>query len=80
MKRAAGKIKWLSLQDTDEFLVPLEDDNVLSVIDEFSDRGGLAVPYRFFGSSYVEKIPDGALLIESLNLAAPAESIRNSKF
>ncbi|MBS1957751.1 MAG: glycosyltransferase family 92 protein [Cyanobacteria bacterium SZAS-4] len=78
--RSVGKVKWLSMQDTDEFIVPLDGEDIISIIDEFSDRGGFVVPYRFFGTSFVKKITDHALLIESLTLSAPTESLRNSRF
>jgi hypothetical protein len=45
------KIKWLALLDIDEFIFPLQKDNVPDVLKHYEDCREVAFNYRCFGSS-----------------------------
>lgn len=55
--------KWLAILDTDEFLLPLEKDNLIDVLNECSDVA-LYCYWRCFGDSGIYKI--NGLMIEEL--------------
>jgi hypothetical protein len=57
-------VDWLAFFDVDEFLVPLVDDDLPSLLDRFDDAADLRVPRREFGFSGHRTRPDG-LVIES---------------
>lgn len=70
VKRAKGHAKWLAIIDTDEFLFPVEGDSLLPWLKEYEPFGGLAIHWQLFGTSSVERIEAGELLIEKLYLRA----------
>lgn len=61
-----GVSKWLALIDTDEFIVPMIKNNVLDLLKDYEDYGGLGVNWVTFGTSGVQRIPDDKLMIETL--------------
>jgi glycosyltransferase involved in cell wall biosynthesis len=67
---AAGRAKWLALIDTDEFIVPVSEDNLPAFLKRYEDYGGICINWQGFGSSQLEKLPDKRLLIESLHRCA----------
>jgi hypothetical protein len=67
--RAHNMVKWLAIIDVDEFLVPVKDDDLTSVLarlDADPAIGGVCVAWIYFGTSYVPKIPPDRLMIETL--------------
>ena len=76
LTKARDEAKWVIVIDTDEFVVP--KGQPLSTILKNSEKfGGIAINWQIFGTSYVEKIPEGKLLIETLLLKAPKEFHEN---
>lgn len=69
-----GKVKWLALIDTDEFLFPVKKDNLLNVLSKYEKFGGLAVNWQVYGTSFVPKVSESELMIEMLTLRAPVEA------
>lgn len=72
ISRARNKVKWLALIDVDEFLVPVRDADLISVLTQFeadSAIGGVCAAWVCFGTSYVPKIPQDKLMIETLVLS-----------
>lgn len=67
LNRARKVSKWLALIDIDEFVVPVNDDSIVDVMENyFSDVSGLYINWIFYGSSGVKKIKKGEYLIEKL--------------
>ena len=70
---AAHKVKdsveWLMVVDTDEFLFPVKEDNLLTLLKKYDEYASLSVNWRIFGSSKIDHIPAGKLLIETLTNA-----------
>lgn len=66
IKLAEGKTKWLAILDVDEFLFPVEKDNLQDFLKDYEQFGGVYVFWQMFGTSNVEKIPAGKLQIEML--------------
>ena len=76
-KRAKRQSKWLAILDGDEFLFPTIENNLPKFLKQYEkkkDFGGLLVNWVVFGTSWVPKIPDDKLLIETLLLCAPTGS------
>ncbi|MCC7531022.1 MAG: glycosyltransferase [Candidatus Melainabacteria bacterium] len=67
---AAGRAKWLALIDTDEFIVPVSEDNLPAFLNRYEEFGGLCINWQGFGSSHLDRLPDKSLLIESLQRCA----------
>ena len=77
LSRATGQTKWLAFLDADEFLVPTQEESLVEILTEYEDFGGVYVFWQNFGTSYVERIPTNALLIESLTMQADIENYWN---
>lgn len=72
LKQAKGKSKWLAILDSDEFLFPTKLKTIpefLKPFESFPHIGGVCVNWVVYGTSYVPKIPDNKLLIETLVLS-----------
>lgn len=82
------KAKWVALIDIDEFIFPLEDLDLLSFLEKYENVCGLVLNWQCFGTSFVERIPDGELMIENLvkkatelsNWNKPVKSIVRPEF
>ena len=73
---ARGKVKWLALIDTDEFLFSVRG-SLAQELKRYENYGGVAVNWQIFGTSNVKKIPEGKRLIEMLYLKAPKDQEEN---
>lgn len=71
--RSTGVSKWLAVIDLDEFLFTVKVNNLVNFLIDYEEFGGLAVTWCMFGTSFVEKIPEDKLLIESLVLRASSK-------
>lgn len=67
---AKYKAKWLAIIDADEYIVPIQANTVLQVLKKYENYGGVYVNWLCFGTSHVEKIPSGVLMIEALTHCA----------
>lgn len=61
--------EWIAFIDLDEFLFPISCDNLLEVLEEFSDVSAVVVNWLIFGTSGHKKQPTG-LQIENFNQRA----------
>lgn len=66
-----GKVKWLAILDTDEFLFPVQENSLVDVLKRFESFGGVGVNWQIFGTSHVAKIPENQLMIEMLQSKLP---------
>lgn len=67
---AQGKAKWLAIIDADEFIVPLKTKSLSNLLRRYEDYGGLYMNWLMFGTSNIQKIPEGYLMIEVLTRSA----------
>lgn len=71
LRRTIGKARWLAVFDVDEFLVPVQNASVVSLLSRYNDNpdvGGVFCYCVVFGTSWIDKVPDDALMIETLTL------------
>lgn len=69
--RTRGKVHWLAIIDTDEFLTPTENNtSVSTILDMYKEFAGVCFDWQVFGTSNVPSIPENKTLIETLRLKA----------
>lgn len=78
IRYASGETKWLAIIDTDEFLFPVEKDNLVDFLADYENYGGVTVNWQMYGTSGVEKIQPGEFLIEKLVWKAEETYSENS--
>lgn len=66
IKKIKNIAEWLIIVDTDEYLFPVQQRNLATVLKKFDKYASVSVNWKMFGSSDVNRIPEDKLLIESL--------------
>jgi len=74
---ARGKVKWLAILDTDEFLFAVKAKKLGNILKEFEGFGAVGVNWQLYGTSGVLRIPDDKLMIETLVKKAPSAMKKN---
>lgn len=77
-KAKKDKVTWLAILDSDEFLFPVQEDNLVSFLSKYPKHDGMLVNWQMYGTSFVEKIPADKLMIEMLVLKAPTDYYENT--
>lgn len=73
LHRSRGESKWVAFLDSDEFLFPVEDDSLLTVLKEYEGGVAIGVNWQMFGTSWVQKVKQHECMIERLTRCAPME-------
>jgi len=73
LNKSRGVSRWLAFLDTDEFLFPVRPIRLTKFLKNFRDVGGVCINWHMFGTSFVEEIPPGELLIEKLTCCSPID-------
>lgn len=60
--RVKGLCKWLAIIDADEFIVPLDCDDIGSFLESFTDYGALGINWIMYDSNGHEVTPSGGCL------------------
>ena len=79
MDKARGKYRWMAFIDTDEFLVPMKHNTILDFLNGYEAYGGVIVNWVIFGTSYVDTIGPGELMIDKLVMRALDSNQENNK-
>ena len=66
VKRAQNKSKWLAIIDTDEFIVPIKDNDLNAFLADFDDFGGVCISWVFYGSSGIKNLSEDTWMVEQL--------------
>jgi len=72
-----NKVKWVAFIDTDEFLFPVQVDNLANFLQDYENFAAVCVNWQMYGTSGVKKISKGHLLIEDLIYKAPFDYYEN---
>lgn len=76
LKNYKLKTKWMAFIDTDEFLVPVQHETVVDVINEIKPKYGLGASWVNYGNSgYLTRTP--GLTIERFTRRAPLDHPKN---
>ncbi len=73
IQKSRGKTKWLAIIDIDEFVVPVQSDNLVEFLNNYEEYAGVVVNWQLFGTSYIFSLPKDALLTEHLVYKFPAD-------
>lgn len=80
IKRYKNKTKYMGFIDLDEFVIPVNRENLVDTLEKIlkqdNHAAGIGMNWRIYGSSYYEKMPDG-LVLENYKLRARDEFIAN---
>jgi len=77
IKSFRGLSKWLAIIDIDEFILPLEWDDIPSFLANYEQEAGVLLNWQNFGTSGLWDIPEHQLLIESLTWKTVEQSRYN---
>lgn len=78
LKLAKKEAKWLGFIDTDEFLFPVEHQNLKEFLADYEDFAGLVVNWQLYGTSGIQKIFQSQLMIKELTYKAPIHYAQNA--
>ena len=79
LKDFGNSTQWLAFIDTDEFLFCIRGTKLTEFLKGYEKYGGLVANWRLFGTSDVETIPPGRLMIEMLNRCSEKLHYRNNR-
>ena len=74
IQKREGETFWLALVDIDEFIAPVDTPSVPSYLAQFDDEkylGAVQINWQLYGTSFLAKLPQDRLMIESLIWKAP---------
>lgn len=71
------KVKWLALIDLDEFIVPVIEKDIKTILKQYQKYSALGVNWQNYGTSGIDKIPEGKLMTECLYYKLPTYSKKN---
>lgn len=77
IEKSKGRSRWLAIIDSDEFLVPVETNSLLELLEEYRDCAGIGVNWQMFGTSNCERVQPDELMIEKLTSCAPHDHHEN---
>lgn len=77
LDKVRGKVKWLAIIDSDEFLLPVKKRTIPDFLADYEDVAGVCINWQLYGTSHVSSIPPGKLMTEVLTLKAPVDYYRN---
>lgn len=77
IKKTKKVSKWLAIIDSDEFILPVKENNLVSFLKNYEKYPGLAINWQCYGTSNIKKIPEGKLLIETLLYRAEKDHYDN---
>lgn len=80
IKKTIGKTFWLGMIDVDEFIVPMQHDNIPDLLRNYEGAGGLQIFWQFYGTSNLQEIPKGKTMVESLIMKAKTNHSWNYNF
>lgn len=75
IKLAENKARWLAIIDLDEYIVPIQNVSLPKILEKYEKFGGVYANWLMFGTSHIEKIPYGVLMLEALNHCAAKPTV-----
>lgn len=77
IKKFGSSTKWLAIIDTDEFLFCPSGESLVTFLKSYTQYGGVCVNWLVFGTSNVQTVPKGSLMIELLTNCSSPDHPRN---
>ncbi len=72
-----NQVSWLAIIDIDEFIVPIGCDTLTEFLKPYKAYAGIEIAWQDFGTSFVNEVPDGKTMLETLIYKAPKDSLMN---
>lgn len=69
--QAYGKSKWLVFLDVDEFLLPVDKDQLAEILQEYSDYPGIVLSKFCYQAFNVDRAPARKFVIETIEMTPP---------
>ncbi len=69
-RNLSEQVEWLMVIDTDEFLFPVMEDNLVKILKNYDEYATLSVNWQIFGTNGIQKIKKNELLIERLLMSS----------
>lgn len=66
LEKAKKTAIWAAFIDVDEFIMPVKHPHLKALLKEYQEYGGLCVNWQNYGTSYINSLMPGELLIEKL--------------
>lgn len=79
LKKYGKDTSWLAVIDTDEFLFCPNGEKLTAFLKRYTRYGGVCVNWLLFGTSNVQNIPQGSLMIELLTKCSYPDHPRNAR-
>ena len=73
LKIAKKKAKWAAFIDLDEFICPVKNKNLVELLKDYTQYGGLAINWQLYGTSNRQSLEEGELLTEALVYKMPTD-------
>lgn len=77
VKTRGHETYWLAIIDIDEFIVPVQPQDLKTFLKKYQKYAGLGINWQIYGTSFVDHIPEDQTLIGTLTLKAPRNLDRN---
>lgn len=74
IERYGGESQWIGFIDLDEFVVPLQCDNIYTFLRKFNKKGSVLIHWKVFGSSGMIERDVNNLVIEDFTSCWPKHS------
>jgi hypothetical protein len=72
LERARTVVQWLGFLDADEFLFPVQTNNLVTFLAGYKKYGGVCINWQCFGTSGIKTLDPHKCLIEQFLFKAPA--------
>lgn len=80
LKRAKGVSRWLAINDTDEFILPLKHKNIRRLLKDKLEYAQVCIPWINFGTSHVERLAEKVSMLSQLTLRSKDDNPANDSF
>lgn len=77
LQQAASVAKWVAYIDSDEFIVPMQDETAVDFLRRYDAYSGMPINWRVYGTSNVYSIPPNKLMVELLTMSSLPENGMN---
>jgi hypothetical protein len=75
INKAKQLTEWMILVDTDEFLFPVKDGDLITTLKRYDEYASISVNWKIYGTSGVEKIQSNELMIQKLTKSNPHQDL-----
>jgi len=75
LEEVRDQVEWLALFDLDEFLVPMQDADMVQLLERYPNFAAVSFNWILYGTGGVQRVPSDALMIDVLHKRAKTAEI-----